>query len=768
MRKFFEGNRLRSAGLLVDAARVTAWAGLIVGCSQAPDDDASQVSRQELQETSSKLAAAVEARLGALNDHEGLVEGVVEVRGPSGVSLGARAVSKMTPPPNLGELMETGELDAEGYGYTDVSGAAGDGELETRYRYVKRYKPESSNKPKAQPRVPVVQEGVTASARFKAQLKEPDVTGEVNIIIALKTSFSTKVRPATARGLASLYGAEEEYLTRRASISARKAEADALQADTKAALLSLGASNVGGFWSSNGLTAKVPKSKLAQVLRIPNIRTVDLDPELPTESTTQWDGADEKAPGGLNAGIYHDAGYHGQAYADLGGRMMRIGMIQSDGWLEHPGFNDTATSGTRTVVYDCSSSPCVANQSNAAGVGAHDLKCAGLAAGSLRQHQVSGYTSQQELERSGVAEEPEVYFLEGTSVGSATRAIDLAVDLELDFLSGSRGTAGACDGNASSAFEAAVMNAQLANIITVLSAGNEGNSGGCSITDPKDTPSVFVVGGLGSSGNTCTSSNYSTCPMGSFSSRGGYDATVNGSTSAGAISGVAVTVPACPIYYLGEQHTSPTAPDEEWIRVDSTPACGTSYAAPQVAGAGILVKDYFLANNFNTISTEGRPYVVLLAMGDRQSESGAKLSAGFDNEWGAGRFQMRRFDSSDHTGVWGWETYSHMFTAEGATNHNLFGSGTESTSLNQAKVYAMFFEQDADDIAKIDLRVRADNCSGASLGLDSSDDVKKMVRVGSEGAGQALCARLNALHLPAGESRRMHVFAYYSGDTAMR
>jgi hypothetical protein len=82
----------------------------------------------------------------------------------------------------------------------------------------------------------------------------------------------------------------------------------------------------------------------------------------------------------------------------------------------------------------------------------------------------------------------------------------------------------------------------------------------------------------------------------------------------------------------------------------------------------------------------------------------------------------------------------------------------------------MFFEQDASDIAKIDLRVRDSNCSGssASLGLDNSDDVKKRVRVGSSAAGKALCARLNAIHMPSGASRRAHVFAYYSGDTSMR
>ena len=197
---------------------------------------------------------------------------------------------------------------------------------------------------------------------------------------------------------------------------------------------------------------------------------------------------------------------------------------------------------------------------------------------------------------------------------------------------------------------------------------------------------------------------------------------------------------------------------------------------PQVAGAAALAKDYFLANGDGFIGIEGRPFVVLLAMTDRQGES-FRHYIGFDELWGGGRFRMRRFDSSEHAGSWGWESYSQLFTAEGPHEHSLWGTASEPAGLQQVKVYSMFFEQDATDIAKIDLRLRDENCgsSSASLGLDSSDDVKKMVRIGSSGAGKQLCARLNAIHLPVASpqygflaSRRAHVFAYYSQETSMR
>ena len=87
------------------------------------------------------------------------------------------------------------------------------------------------------------------------------------------------------------------------------------------------------------------------------------------------------------------------------------------------------------------------------------------------------------------------------------------------------------------------------------------------------------------------------------------------------------------------------------------------------------------------------------------------------------------------------------------------------------KVYTMVFEDDNSDMADIELQVRDDNCSAGSQFLwgDYSMDVKSMVRLsGASAAGKRLCNRLEADHVPSGESRRVHVFAYYSGDTAMR
>jgi hypothetical protein len=49
-----------------------------------------------------------------------------------------------------------------------------------------------------------------------------------------------------------------------------------------------------------------------------------------------------------------------------------------------------------------------------------------------------------------------------------------------------------------------------------------------------------------------------------------------------------------------------------------------------------------------------------------------------------------------------------------------------------------------------------------------SYDVKSMVRIGSSAAGENLCTEFRAVHVPSGESRRVHFFRYSSVSTSMR
>lgn len=295
----------------------------------------------------------------------------------------------------------------------------------------------------------------------------------------------------------------------------------------------------------------------------------------------------------------------------------------------------------------------------------------------------------------------------------------------------------ACDGTTTGGLADAVMEAQLQNVLVMKSAGNNGHTGGCSLSDPGDLPSIFSVGSMLANPTSCTDANYATCGLSSSSSRGGIDATTpGGSPISNALAGVAVVAPGCQAYRAYGYHPTPTAPDEEWFGFKTSGSCTTSFAVPQVAGAALLAKD---------------------------------LSQGLDPSWGAGRIQMRRFDASGHVGTWGWEYYNTVFTGSAQTHtRNLWGSGSEPASLAQIKTYMMFFERDAAGIANLDLALRQANCASPDLVVDASWDVRKMVRLGPTAAGQQLCVRTYAANIPSGETRKAHVFSYYSFETTMR
>lgn len=54
------------------------------------------------------------------------------------------------------------------------------------------------------------------------------------------------------------------------------------------------------------------------------------------------------------------------------------------------------------------------------------------------------------------------------------------------------------------------------------------------------------------------------------------------------------------------------------------------------------------------------------------------------------------------------------------------------------------------------------------MNADVSAEVHHMARIGSSGASQALCTQLLAYYVPSGETRKVHMFRYYSGDATMR
>ena len=142
----------------------------------------------------------------------------------------------------------------------------------------------------------------------------------------------------------------------------------------------------------------------------------------------------------MNAGIYHDNGVDGSAYSNnTGGRFIRIAVLGGAFDADSSAFVDCLGCSSRAIPVDCYSSPCVENQEQVPSQ-EHSMQCAGLAVGSIRQDQMSIYsTDLGQLERTGVAEEPEVYLIAITvnDTNTVKRALEYSIENDIDIVNSS-------------------------------------------------------------------------------------------------------------------------------------------------------------------------------------------------------------------------------------------------------------------------------------------------------------------------------------------
>ena len=198
--------------------------------------------------------------------------------------------------------------------------------------------------------------------------------------------------------------------------------------------------------------------------------------------------------------------------------------------------------------------------------------------------------------------------------------------------------------------------------------------------------------------------------------------------------------------------------------------CGSSFAAPQVAGAALLLKDWVLDEHGTFINDPGHLQAMLLAMTDRENGTGQKANSGFHPRWGGGRFQARFFfDPGQESGPWGWESAWSTLSDGETWQRYPFNGANLPASTTQWKAYMWWAEDDDHNAADLVLRTYDSVCTGLPIRGDYSFDVKKMTRLDESVAGQRICVATTAFHIPAGQDRRAHLFNYYtSGGTAFR
>lgn len=695
------------------------------------------------------------------------VAGIEKTFGISGKLLSEVIVDSLDYPANVEELAATGKHDSQGRTYAHSSGAFFDGTKEVRYEHIERVvvarfeNTETKASGVSSPSEANVSPPVGPLLTSLLNSEPPDRYVRVAIRNYRPLTTSLRGNSAAVR-YSSLSAAASEHAQRALRINSRKQEVQLKFDSLSEWLTKNGASNIKAMWLSGSLVAEVPLGIVQALTQHPDVDLLEHVADEKESHDLSFNGEDIKHSRGLNAGYFRDNGFDG----DLASPDIVVAIIDGEGFeANHAGFNDDSGSSSRVNgQWNCTSSGCSTGQSAS---GNHGTAVAGLAVGDFRDNQISGQSSDWKLDRTGVCEECRVLLLDRDSNSTAREnALELAVEEGADIVIQSSTPDGgtSCDSDYST-FDDAVYAAHESGVLYVNSAGNRGHSSGCNVNGMSESLAAFVVGGVGDDSGACDAQSdaYRTCGDYDATSLGGQNLQVAGTTFSGVISQVDAVTNACPDKVMTASSTTSTC--------SGACGCGTSFAAPLVAGAAGLLVDWFLDQHTSAIKNEGVLYTMLLGMTDRASGDSSYVSSGFNPQWGGGRLQMRYFGKDnvgwDETGPAGWKiTQYNSLTS--AVENTMSGSGPEPSGIQQYKAYMTFFEEDALDAADYDLYLYNGDCAGSLLASDVSRDLKSMARASSGISGEALCARVNPFHLPSGQSRRVVLYQYYSTDTDFR
>lgn len=551
-----------------------------------------------------------------------------------------------------------------------------------------------------------------------------------------------------------------------AVLAERMAELAPDQGAATAALEKIGAKVVATYWVVNGVTVDIAAGAVASLLTLPQV--VELQPVGDLELGAAYDG-NHIRDRTLIKSSFHNQGIEGEN-GGLNGDNVRIGVIdQGKLAANHVGWLDWAAGPTRVKGrYVCTGSGCTAT-TTLPSVENHGTVVTWVAAGSIEQGQDSAflgsYTSNQ-IARSGVAREADVYYYEAQLNTSYPKAIERGILDNVDVLNFSQGISActpSCNPSCNiSGINDAIKNALQAGIVFVACGGNTGHAAGCTAWYPGYLPWVVSVNGADTTDSVTS-----------------YDA----STLLDVPNNPASKGPVAAIRHDGMANQYQAAIDlvapGAWTRYFTTgPAgygagtyTGCSMASPVVAAATAILREAFSTIGWST--TDAHVLIAnLFLMGDRWDfASGGTRSSGVSEYSGFGRIHMHYPASNNLTAPWYWE-WQRLWVQHGATvSWQLQGPAAESTALTQLKWVVAVIDTELTGVPDIDLEVW-DTCpagggSPVKLNWDSSYDLRsRIILNASEIGGRCLEMRIKGYSVASGGQWVYSALYNHSGSTA--
>jgi hypothetical protein len=358
-----------------------------------------------------------------------------------------------------------------------------------------------------------------------------------------------------------------------------------------------------------------------------------------------------------------------------------LGVIESVGFKDNACFQGWSSCSTvrHRTLFDCTGSGCTTTTGFANLADNHGTHVTSIALGDYSHGQAAGYESSIAPGHSDWEDEASGFALRGGfdyyATGSleskevqgyeCARGLGHAACQTVDVINYSKGHEnGQCNAASWTDIEGALEDAWDDGVLPVAITHN--NQSGtyideCRVRDPADIPKALAVGAIEPS----ASIPYHSWPYVAYSNRGGgaskvyWGPFVGWVTFPNAMSMVDLVASGRPGYVTSIEGTWGTVSADGPVKVpmwpwqQPEPTQGTSFAAPQVAGAALLVKQRHFALGHAWINNPGRLHAAMLSMGDRATLgsngatvssciSGARIRCGADRYYGMGRLALRR------------------------------------------------------------------------------------------------------------------------------
>lgn len=577
----------------------------------------------------------------------------------------------------------------------------------------------------------------------------------------------------------------------KAVVQDRIAQVDAAVANIRARLVTLGATDLIETWLVPALEATVRAEDVKDIASWPDVRDV-MKAESPTRPLTEYtdafSGLESRA--GMRTTAFISAGIKGQSGGHAGGSI-RVGLMERywdaehsqfdhASW-QHSGFVDCTSGcinrwGLGDISY-CNSGTCTQqlNPINSdIGGPTHANLCLQIMAGSIETgSDTSIPDTNGRIRRSGIAPLARPWHYEiDDACSSRIAAMQRAITDKLDVFDFS--SAGTCTCSVTCndcAMNASLYNLQSSGVLWVNSLGDteDDPSHSCNAQYPAMRREGLTVASVDTTPQTV---NYDTAGLRLKSSRGGMDLPVYGEgTQSRAVAIADLAAPGCWTY----QYFNPPSNGYAANLASTNYGCGTSFAAPAVAGAAALlrqqlvVKGWIMAGGVPSPDDVGTLMVNMLLMGDGYSyDLGGFRTSGFDQRSGAGRVHMHYPSGANLTAPWGWGTHSISLANGEAATFWVGSSGAESPSVTQWKLALTWVETDYSQASDIIVRVY-DSCHGnAIVASDDSFDMRKRITLTqSQISNKCLYYRIDAFSIRPGTYVRLYVADYFhSGNPA--